>query len=73
MEFEPMQIPSIKNRLLSYAQINNCYGDSFELRDVKMPEYDFSIYNLDKLIKPAVKEMTPEEIEKKIWDILSRL
>lgn len=64
--FYTEQIPSIENHLPSYVRIDNCYGNSFELHDVKMPEYDFPIYSLDKLIKPAVKEMTLEEIEKKL-------
>lgn len=64
--FYTEQIPSIENGLPSYAKVGNRYGDSFYLRGVKMPEYDFPIYSLDKLIQPSVKEMTLEEIEKKL-------
>jgi hypothetical protein len=64
--FYTEQIPSVENRLPSYAKVDNCYGDSFYLRGVRMPEYDCPIYSFDKLIKPAVKEMTIEEIEKKL-------
>lgn len=64
--FYTEQIPNIENGLPSYAKVDNRYGDYFYLRGVKMPEYDFPIYSLDKLIQPSVKEMTLEEIEKKL-------
>lgn len=64
--FYTEQIPSIENLLPSCVRIDNSYGQSFELCNAKIPEYDFPIYSLDKLIQPSVKEMTLEEIEKKL-------
>lgn len=64
--FYTEQIPNIENGLPAYAKVDNRYGDYFYLRGVKMPEYDCPIYSLDELIQPAVKEMTLEEIEKKL-------
>lgn len=66
--FYTEQIPSIKNYSPwgSLPRIDNCYGDSFILRGVKTLEYATPVYNIDKLVKPAVKEMTLEEVEKKL-------
>lgn len=64
--FYTEQIPSIENHLPLYARIDNCYGDSFTLRDAETPGYRTQVCYFDKLIKPAVKEMTLEEIEKKL-------
>lgn len=64
--FYAEQIPSIENLLPSGVRIDNRYGQSFELCNTKIPGYDFPIYSLDKLINPAIKEMTLEEIEKKL-------
>lgn len=54
--FYTEQIPSI----------DNCYGDSFTLRDAETPVSRTPVCYFDKLIKPAVKEMTLDEIEKKL-------
>ena len=64
--FYTEQIPSIKNNLPLYARIDNCYGDSFTLHDAETPGSRTPVCYFDKLIKPAVKEMTLEEIEKKL-------
>ena len=64
--FYTEQIPSIENRLPLYVQIDNCYGDSFTLRDAETPGSRTPVCYFDKLIKPAVKEMTLDEIEKKL-------
>lgn len=64
--FYTEQIPSTENHLPLYARIDNCYGDSFTLRDAKTPGSRTPVCYFDKLIKPAVKEITLEEIEKKL-------
>ena len=64
--FYTEQIPSTENHLPLYARIDNCYGDSFTLRDAEIPGSRTPVCYFDKLIKPAVKEMTLEEIEKKL-------
>lgn len=64
--FYTEQIPSIENHLPLYALIDNCYGDSFTLRDAEIPGSRTPVCYFDKLIQPEVKEMTIEEVEKKL-------
>lgn len=64
--FYTEQIPSIENLLPSCVRIDNCYGQSFELCSVEVLGIKDPVCSVDKLIKPAVKEMTLEEIEKKL-------
>lgn len=64
--FYTEQIPSIENLLPSCVRIDNCYGQSFELCSTEVLGIKDPVCYFDKLIKPAIKEMTLEEIEKKL-------
>lgn len=66
--FYTEQIPNVEkcSPWGSAPRIGNYYGDSFTLRSAKIPESETPVYFFDKLIRPAVKEMTLEEIEKKL-------
>lgn len=67
--FYEEQIPSYDRYIGLCANkpfIRNRYGKSFDLCSIEVPDIKDSVYCIDKLIKPAVKEMTLEEIEKKL-------
>ena len=67
--FYEEQIPSYDRYIGLYTNqpfIRNGYGKSFDLCSVEVPDIKDSVCCIDKLIKPAVKEMTLEEIEKKL-------
>ena len=67
--FYEEQIPSYDRHIGLYTSksiILNRYGKSFDLCNVEVSDIKDSVCCIDKLIKPAVKEMTLEEIEKKL-------
>lgn len=67
--FYEEQIPSYDRHIGLYTSksiILNRYGKSFDLCSVEVSDIKDSVCCIDKLIKPAVKEMTLEEIEKKL-------
>lgn len=67
--FYEEQIPSYERYIGLYTDkpfIYNRYGRSFDLCSVEVPDINDPVDCIDKLIKPAVKEITLEEIEKKL-------
>lgn len=67
--FYTEQIPRYERYFGLYTDklvIYNQYGEPFDLCNVKVSGIKDPVCCVDKLIKPAVKEMTLEEIEKKL-------
>lgn len=67
--FYTEQIPRYERYIGLYTDkpiIYNLYGKSFDLCSVEVLGIKDPVDCIDKLIKPAVKEMTLEEIEKKL-------
>lgn len=67
--FYTEQIPRFDRYIGLYTDrpiIYNRCGKSFDLCDVKVPNMSDKVCCIDKLVRPAVKEMTLEEIEKKL-------
>lgn len=67
--FYTEQIPRFDRYIGLYTDkpiIYNRCGKSFDLCSVEVPDIKDSVYCIDKIIKPVVKEITLEEIEKKL-------
>ena len=67
--FYTEQIPRFERQIGLYTDtpiVYNLYGKSFHLCDIKVPNIKDPVCCFDKLIRPSVKEMTIEEVEKKL-------
>lgn len=67
--FYTEQIPRYERYIGLYTDkpiIYNQYGKSFDLCSIKVSSIKDPVCCVDKLIQPAVKEMTLEEVEKKL-------